>query len=125
MKKKGFTLVELLVTVSIIGILMMIALPQWAAYRARGANALVEEAVRDAAAGQMAHFERTGTYASGYCEQLVGYRVRGRVRCMTGKVGGGFFVTTQHPVATVSCAWTSNPEPEEPNLFCGVPPPQG
>src|SRR2546425_5132787 len=82
-KSKGFTLIELLVVVAIVGILAAIAIPQFAAYRARGFNARVASDARNAATAEEAYFVDFNQYSGGNCTALPGFNLSGGVTCGT------------------------------------------
>lgn len=61
----GFTLIELMIVIAIIGILAAIAIPQFSAYRVRSYNSAANADLRNAATAQEAYFVDAQTYANG------------------------------------------------------------
>jgi len=63
--EEGFTLIELMIVIAIIGILAAIAIPQFSAYRQRSFNSAAQADLRNATTAQEAYFvdfqQYTGT----------------------------------------------------------------
>jgi len=67
LKKKnmhGFTLIEVMMVIAIIGILAAIAIPQYSLHRTRSSNAAAQADLRNASTAQEAYFMDHGTYCS-------------------------------------------------------------
>jgi type IV pilus assembly protein PilA len=62
--QKGFTLIELMIVIAIIGILAAIAIPQFSAYRKRSYNSSANADLRNAATAQEAYYVDEETYTS-------------------------------------------------------------
>jgi type IV pilus assembly protein PilA len=116
----GFTLLELLVVVSIVGILASIAIPQYAAYRARGYDSIVESQVRHVATGQEAFFAGNSTYSNNV-DDLEGMVIDEGVEITIGPgndgdIANSFRIHGRHDQASHEYDWVSDPLPGEPNL---------
>ena len=71
-KNEGFTLIELMIVIAIIGILAAIAIPQFSAYRTRSFNAAAEADLRNAATAQEAYYVDKQTYVVDPQTNLIG-----------------------------------------------------
>jgi type IV pilus assembly protein PilA len=59
----GFTLIELMIVIAIIGILAAIAIPQFTAYRKRSYNSAAQSDIRNASTAQEAYYVENRCYS--------------------------------------------------------------
>ncbi len=117
----GFTLLELLVVVSIVGILASIAIPQYASYRARGYDSIVESQVRHIATGEEAFYAGSSRYTTEVGEMdgmVIDQNVTLTITAgNSGDIGSSFKIHGRHPQAQHEYDWVSDPLPGEPNFI--------
>ena len=117
---RGFTLIEVLVIVVLIGVLAGIAIAQYASYRARGFDSKVAAVVRGIATSEEAYYAENTVYTASLAslDTMAADDVAIAISVgNSGNLGTSFRVVGSHPGATRTFTWISDPGPGEPNLI--------
>ncbi len=116
----GFTLLELLVVTSIVGILAAIAIPQYTLLRARGFDSKVQQTVRNVATGEEAYYASRKRYAAD-ASDLDGMVLDDVLITISpgnsGDLASSFRIHGSHRQAAHEYDWVSDPAPGEPNFI--------
>jgi prepilin-type N-terminal cleavage/methylation domain-containing protein len=118
--ERGFTLIEVLVVVVLIGVLSGLAISQYSRFRASSYDSKVAAAVRGTATGEEAYYAQHQAYAPDLAtlQTMASDDVHLVITAgNSGNLGTSFRVVGTHPATEKTTTWISDPGPGEPNLI--------
>jgi type IV pilus assembly protein PilA len=116
---RGFTLIEVLVVIALVGVLAGIAISQYASFRASGYDSKVAATVRGVATGEEAYYAENRVYASStdaLSDLPIGDVTITISAGNSGDLNSSFRIVGTHPGAARTFTWLSDPPLGEPNL---------